>query len=421
MSLVNQFAAKLFPLQRYYKKLGNYEGDTFDVCFALDRGWNTLNEHIPVLYYIREHFPERHILSLVLENNTVEMIQEHPEKWERLKEVSDVIIYNDFSYFESDNKLVQSLKRLRLSLYKKAIITQQAACLDSLLKGKHITSVLFEDWREAGVVTTYLSTRYPEGATRYIVHTPVAFQLVGPTPKIEKYEPTSFYTAVNRPEYDAYEKVYHQKTILVGSAQHDPWWLERIASTTPKAYHGRDIYICFSMVTDSRFPKDLKREMRKFFEANQQYTYVFNFHPRDQRKDKQHFLENYVPAGCDYVITTDSIYDVCQNVRCVIQAGASTSGGDILLSHGKMVEFYGRLPESHRKSMYLCDDGEYGYFLRWKKCVPYASDAETLTRLVDQILHHDLWSEYEERFWQYVPKENHACRDIANLLLEGHL
>ena len=91
--------AGLCALSHYYKLWGDIESiRDFDVCFSVDTGWNTVEEHIPVLYYIKSHYKNAKILTILLEDNTMEMIREHSDLWEQLQECSDIILYNSFPY-----------------------------------------------------------------------------------------------------------------------------------------------------------------------------------------------------------------------------------------------------------------------------------------------------------------------------------
>ena len=72
--------AGLCALSHYYKLWGDIESiRDFDVCFSVDTGWNTVEEHIPVLYYIKSHYKNAKILTILLEDNTMEMIREHSD------------------------------------------------------------------------------------------------------------------------------------------------------------------------------------------------------------------------------------------------------------------------------------------------------------------------------------------------------
>jgi hypothetical protein len=207
------------------------------------------------------------------------------------------------------------------------------------------------------------------------------------------------------------------KFSIVGSPKYDPWWLAFHASKRmeKKRTDGR-VVVLFPKINEDRFTEMERREFKKFLRLAQGYSFLFKFHPRQLDSEKENFLKQYVPDGCQYVVTDQAIADICGDGNaCAIVIGLTAASADILLSGGKMVEFY---QGNYREGYYRCKEG-YGSFLRWKECVPYAENAESLMQAVEGLMHGDLWQAYEGKFLAYVPRENHACEQIGQMLMQG--
>ena len=421
MNVIDKTLSKIYNPEMYYltihknkiRKQGGY-----DVLFLVDDGWNTIEEHIPVLYYIKKHFPEKRILTFLLTRHTMEMISQHPGIWHQVQDVSDTIIYNGFPYYESSNRCLQAVRRLNVSLFNKALHECRNSLLDALLKGCEIRAVLFAGAGGEELGIDYIRMKYPMPRTRYILHAQSPFIGIhsykhGIDFPVTGLAATCSQEITRIPENDRKKIGWIES---VGSPKYDPWWTNQLQKTSgTRNYKDAQILVMLPKLNEVRFPQGDREEFKKFLTMAKQYRFVLKFHPRQLKNEKDEFLRQMMPCDCQYEVSDDSLLNIFQEVPCVISIGMTGASADALLAGNMLVEFYN---DFFQEGFYPCGNG-YGTFLHQNDCVPHAKDADSLFHVIEGFFHKDLWKQYESRFQQYLPAENHACERISEMLLQG--
>ena len=396
-------------LFNYFKWEKRTDDTCFELCFVLDAGWNTLQEFLPVLVWLKEKHEDVRILTVAIENNFEEMSILEKKLWEALKEYSDAILVQ--KWLPSRVKL---FSRLSLSIHKKIVKKILYRNRDKLLNIQ-IKNVLFSDDNCQGFkfIYDYFGKTIDGYYIRHDQSSCVGILCVKSNSENlieDKYATTDWYMYKNLP------LALRNIAVVTGGAKLDPWWMNRKKYVVGSSMIDRGSRPCIAIALPKlddigRFSQKERDLLLHFMHDNKGYMYLIKFHPRDLQKERALFLRQL--KHIDYKLMDVGLDMLAECSDLLIFCGLSSGGADALVYDKPYIEFYD--DSIYRSEFYKLQNGKYGTLLHKENCVPHANDDEELNDLVAKYLNKNAWLEYKGRYRKYVIQEN-AIMNIVSLL-----
>lgn len=399
----------------YYKKELGY-GEKHVCILIPPTSYVFLNAAFPVVAWLKNCHC-RTTLVFLGEKAEKEYKNSHPEKFAELEQyVDNIILYEKGKYKTTIQKEINKIKFRAvveyLSFYEK---------IDTFLfSSYHLDSLEFKEMMNQRFPYTrkvtlsdgaffFKSERLPDLSPLYMDHVLFTNQLA----------------------CGSYQSEFAKHIDVIRSAKLDPWWQNqcldaehlKISQGLLNLKYKTKIVCAFSRLVLHREFSEKERQM--FFEAllafKQEFSFIFKFHPGDERSLIDDFIAQWIPDGVDWVESELDLFQLTAVGDVYIAVGLTSSIAEVILGESPIILFYNNHENIDvRKALEVmleCNGGvedEYVY----RGLVMHANNAKELQDLVYTALREGKKNVNALKFQKYLPEEEHACEKIAEILLE---
>ena len=410
-------------LKSYFKWAKQSSVKAYDVCFLVGTGWHSVHEQIPIMVWLKEKCDNVSVLTVVPEDNGLEVSNYAKDTFAILMKYSDAVIIQNWMQTKCS-----LLSRLHLSIHKKIMRKYLAVQLDELFREIKIGNIFWGEDNKT-LAFSYMWKKFPPNKHNYYCISGSSFPKtcrlfdVG---KSEAYpsdpvllETTKF--MVN--EVERNEVYRYKKGVYTGSPLFDSWWRRKSQSLFSSAKLNKNDRIVIAIALPRLDSTSLVRltafeqqGIIDFMNNNRQFEYLISFHPRDSYRLKSFFL-NKIYA--DYEICGEGlvVQSACSDM--LVFCGLSTGVGDSLVTGKPVVEFYDDTLKDRFSTnwWYKDNDGFYGTYFYVNKLLPHARTAAELKQCIYDCLHDNLWTKYKDRYKSHI-EIMPSCQLIAEQLLK---
>lgn len=390
----------------------------FHICVLLDEKYNTLDAFRPVLFWLKEK-KDCYITIIFLDKKAEkDYADTYPNKFAELEHCSDAIILKREKKVSFFQKLIDKFKlkhALEYLFIEEEINTFLIA--PDLLGDKRAVSLYTEFTKSLMVTTTIACFIGKPRAKEMGTHYPAPWSL-------------DCFIVYNEIPVENFSSDHVKKIEIIRAPKLDVWWMRKqIESPNFNAWkskiqpkHNRIITCIFAAISrrEGRFTKHDKQMFRDGLELlKQDYSFVFKFHPRDNKEKRNEFVNQWVPNEVDW---TESEYDLIQLAsmsNVVVIAGVTDSAGDIITYGVPVISLY---DNSMSRSlgddvMYEIADGGEEYVYEHYRLVLHANNAAEFVELTINACGSDVWKDYLGRINKFLPKTKNASEEISNILM----
>lgn len=387
------------------------------VLFFAEWAWNTVEQNLPGLVYLKKHFDV--ILVTVLPDSQIRIqADENRHMMKILKDSSDIVM----CYQEDSEGFFSRFYSYKMGSYQYL----HHKYFDNLHIDVFIRLWTYS-WRYDYFYDNHPETKHigvGHGACYATYDGPIYYQ-AWPFFKADKWLFPDEYP------YRGTDKSILASRVVTGAPIYDLWWrdvLKKVyeSELASLALGGEKVILLFVplLSVKDRFPDNVKNIFKLFVrDYSSSNMLIVKFHPRET----QQAILNFFSEIDDKTRMTNVRYSNVPSVvlstiaDCAIAFAWTTAAIDAIVNDIPVIEvnegeqYYRDGSEVER---YLTKEGEYGSFYRKNNLVIYAKTYTDLCNAVDGVLYNHMWEVYKDKYKDFFLIDNRASERMAKEIMQ---
>ncbi len=380
------------------------------VLFLPHAGWNTVEQNLPGIVYLKEHF-DVCLVVLFPEMQMLCRAKENVELMKIMREISDVILYYEEDSRSFFSKFVSYQKESSTYLYGKVF--------DNIYINVIVRLWSYAPWYD------YFYDKHPEAKHVSVGHCACYATYDGP----DFYQENRFYKGdkllfVDDYVYRGTDERILNLSVIIGAPSYDFWWrkiLKKMYQNEMKSintFEGKKILILIPEILPENLSENEKNVFKLFLQEYGIENYILvKFHPRQSEKSIANFINSLsLDKKINLHFSKVPTVVLASVVQCAVAFGWTTAAVDAIVNDVPVIEVNdgrqclgcGSLLEN-----YAMRNKEFGSFYRINDLAIYAKTYKALCTAVDGVLNNKLWEDYRGRYKKFFLLDNRAGERMA--------
>lgn len=396
--------------------LENIERDKPLILFYPNCGWNTVEQNLPGMFYLKKNF-DVFLVTVLPDDEIYRQAVVNRPMMRILQDSSDVVMC-----YQGDNVFFSRFHSYKMGVCKYLYHKY----FDNLFICVIVRSWAYS-WR-----CDYFYENHPETKHIGVGHGACYATYDGPI----YYQEWPFFEADKWlfPDKYAYRGTSERilaSSVVIGAPIYDLWWrntLKEIYASEMEAFALSEDKVILIFVPDltekERFSEDLKNILKNFIkEYSSSNTLILKFHPRETQQSIVKFFQGFDKKTKMSNVHYSSVPAVVLSTLadCAISFAWTTAAIDAIVNDIPVIEvnegkqYFG---DGSEIECYFIKDNEYGSFYRKNNLTFYARTYDDLCNAIHGVLYNNMWDGRKKKYKEFFRIDNCASERMAKEIMQ---